>query len=371
MPAIEQSGYGSISMITPRRKQNAETGWALGMGQAARRAAQERGDEIQRLSRALSEALIELDRAEILELFDRAVVLFAEEKDWHGGLGAAREVYSAVLRWEDFDSAPYARTVAEFAHNYGNQLWDARLFEAAEELFSEALGLFELCGDWGRQMVTAHQVGRVRQGQGTFSDAEDAYRLSLELAHRLSDSTYIAKNLLQLGQLAQLETRPEKAAGLFREVLSLAEQIPSNQLLAGAAHQIGILAQMSGRHAEANRWFEDARARAQESGDQRGVANALHQLGMVAQEQGDYARAQEFYQASLAQSLYSTHPVEAAPTLYQMAQAALACGDFAAAEKFGRKSLDLVRVYGDFAAINRVQDLLRRLESKRLSAVSC
>lgn len=371
LPAIARFGEGSAPMITPMRKQTAKTGRALGLGQASRLAVLERGDEMQRISRALSEALIEIDRNEILEQFDRAVVLYAKEKDWHGGLGIAREVYRAVLRWEGFDSAPYARTVAEFAHNYAVQLQEAGLFEAAEESFSEALGLFEKYGDWRHQMVTVYQLGRVRQDQGKSAAAEHAYSVSLEMAYRKSDSTYIGKSLFQLGQLAQLEGQARKAAGLYREVLEVAARIPSHQLSIGAAHQLGILAQMGRRHAEANRWFEIARARALESGDGRAAADALHQLGMVAHEQGDYSRAQEFYQASLAQAFHSERTDEAAPTLYQMAQAALAHGDFAAAANYGQQSLDLVQAQGNFAAISRVQGLMRRLELQRSAAAGC
>jgi tetratricopeptide (TPR) repeat protein len=355
-------------MLSPIQQEIARSKWAQALGQVAQEAAQAREEELTRVTRALHEALIEEDRAEILTQFDRVVVLFGKEQRWHDGLTTARELYETVARWEGFDSGPYAMTVAQFAHNYAIELQQARLFEAAEEFYSEALGLFQRYRDSKRKMITGHELGRAQQAQAKYMEAEHSYRASLEIARTRSDDTYIARNLFQLGQLAQLTGQIESSAAMYREVLALADSTCSTLLLTAAEHQLGILAQTLGESAKAQGWFECALEHAHKGDDARGVADALHQVGMIAHERGDYARAAELYRASLANADKTT---DTAPTLYQLARAVQACGDLPGAEAYARQSLSLLQAQGNLAGIQRALDLLQHLVLQRAPVSSC
>lgn len=335
------------------------------MGQAGARAAEEREEELAHVQRALDEALIEDNRVETLAQFDCTVRLIAKERRWHTGLRIARKVHSAVACWREFDPAPYALTVAQFAHNYAIELQEARLFDAAEELFSEALALFETHGDATRQMVTAHQLGRVRQARGQLVQAERAYVVSLALAREHSELRLIALNLFQLGQIAQLNDESERSEMLYHEVLALARSKDSVQLMNAAVHQLGILAQARGDCAEARCRYEKALEHARGAGDARAMADALHQLGMIAHEQGEYDRAVALYHASLEHAARVDDPAVAAPTLYQLAQLALSRGHQTDATNYGQQALALLQAQGDLSAIQRVKSWLLHLTTQR------
>lgn len=345
--------------------------WAVGLAEAGSLAARDRADETDRVTRALDEALMQDDRYQVLVQFDRAVVLLSAGRRWHDGLAVARQVYDAVAGWADLDPTPYASTVAQFAHNYAIELQEARLFEAAEEFYGQAVRYFQVSGDAERQMVTSHQLGRLYQDRGNYARAEDSYYASLEIARRLPDRTRIAKNAFQLGQLAQIVGENEKARAFYVEGLSIAEQIADDGLLAAVHHQLAIMAQTAGDYSEAQRLFELALRRSEECGDSGPTADALHQLGMLAHEQGDLCRAEEMYQAALAVASRSSRPDEAGPTLYQLAQVALARADYAGAIEYARQSLELFQARGDLGAIRRLQGLLCHLESRQGSKPPC
>lgn len=345
--------------------------WAAGLAQAGSLAARDRADETDRVTRALDRALMQEDRQQVLAQFDRAVVLLSAGRRWHDGLAIARQVYDAVAGWADLDPAPYASTVAQFAHNYAIELQGARLFEAAEEFYGQALHFFRASGDLERQMVTSHQLGRLHQDRGNYAQAEQSYRESLEIARRLSDHTRIAKNIFQLGQLAQIAGEDAKARSLYADVLSIADQIADDRLFAAVEHQLAILAQTAREYSEARRLFESALQRADEGGDSGTMIDARHHLGILAHAQGDLVRAEEMYHAALALTRRSGRPAEAGPTLYQLAQVALARADFAGAIEYARQSLEVFQSRGDLGAIRRLQELLRHLESRLVSNPSC
>jgi tetratricopeptide (TPR) repeat protein len=255
----------------------------------------------------LEEVIERGDRAEILEQFALVVARSNIDLNWYAGLVAARRVFDAIAQWDGFDVAPYALTVARFAHNYANALQHARLFDVAEEFYSEALNLFQTHGDSVGEMMTFHQLGRARQAHGKYFEAECAYGESLNL-----------------------------------------------------------IAQARRQYAEARRWFAEAMHRAEQAGYAAGRADALHQLGMIAQAEGDIGQAERMYHASLDIASKLNNPSTSVPTLYQLTLCASARKDFAMAEKFCKEYLALAQVQGDLNGITRVRDLLKCISDERL-----
>ncbi len=339
-------------------EQFSQANWVLGMRAAPERAVDDRERALERVARCLNEAVDGGDRSEILAQFDLGIKVWNKGKHWHAGFVAARHAFDAIARWDDFDAAPYALTVARFAHNYANELAQARLFEAAEEFYNEALDLFESHGDSLGEMVTLHQLGRARQARGNYPEAECAYRDSLKIARERGDLYRVGLNLFQLGQVAHLKCELDESKNLYLQVFALDEDIPSAPLMTGACHQLGLIAQARGEYSEARRWFEEATHRAERASYLAGEADALHQLGMIAQAEGEIAKAEKMYHASLELASKLNNPTASVPTLYQLALCACARKDFAEAEKFCNECMALVQAQGDLDAIKRVKQLL-------------
>ncbi len=337
------------------------TNWVLRTKEAAERAVDDPGGAFARAARSLNGALRRGERAEILAAFDSAVRLSVSNKCWHDGLIAARRVFDVITQWDDFDVAPYALTVARFAHNYAIELEQARLYEAAEEFYNEALNLFEAHGDAFGEMVTLHQLGRARQARGDYDGAAQAYRASLNIARERRDLHRVGSNLFQMGHIAQLKHEIDESENLYCQVLALDDDIPSAPLMVGAAHQLGLIAQTRGEYDEAKQWFEQALERAERAGYAMGKADALHQLGMITQTEGNIAQAEVLYRQSLAITAHLKNSAESAPTLYQLAQCAFARKDFEAAADLCRQSLGLLQVQGDAEGIGRVKRLLNSI----------
>lgn len=334
-------------MANPIDDQDSITKWSL----------EAQATESARATRRLLNALIRDDRAEILTQFERAVRLWVSNRNWYDGLAAAREVFAAISRWEDLDSVPYALTVAKFAHNYAIELEQAGLLGTAEELYEEALRLFDTDADSFGRMVTLHQLGRVRQASGNHVEAERAYGESLDIARERGDLYRVGINVFQLAQLAQLRGLIDESETLYLEVLAFDDDIPSAPLMVGARHQLGLISQAREQYPKAKQWFEQALERSEREDYVVGKADALHQLGMIAQAEGDLAHAEEMYQASLVLSS-RWNDSNSVPTLYQLALCAYARKDFVNAVSYCQRSLSIVQAMGNMREIARVRQLL-------------
>ena len=191
------------------------------------------------------------------------------------------------------------------------------------------------------------RAGEAAQANYANSAAIDYFRKVLPL---LSTGQQI-DTLLRLGQVYELLGEWTEANQAYRRSLDLAQSAAELDAQARGQTAIGELFRKQGEYADASSWLQQARTSFQELGDQAGVARVLHFSGTLAAQQGDYEAAGNLYEQSLAIRQQLEDKLGIASLLSNLGIVARFRGNFAHAQELNEQSLAIRRSVGDRWAI--------------------
>jgi serine/threonine-protein kinase len=194
-------------------------------------------------------------------------------------------------------------------------------------------------------------LGDVHTHLGHYDAAEDLFREALAVERAAGDGAAIADVLARLGNALREQTKLDEAESLIREALALRETSTGVRSLETAAALLDLATVLldAGRFGDALELAERALAIQRDLGAEPGViATTLGELGAIHSELGNYAVAETVYREELAATVVAVgevHPRTAAARL-DLGYALRKQGRFADAEPYYRDALALrERIY--------------------------
>jgi predicted ATPase/DNA-binding SARP family transcriptional activator len=172
-------------------------------------------------------------------------------------------------------------------------------YEAAVDLYREAVSLWERAGDQRRVARSLLNLGNAAAFQGDGDRAAAFYDDGLARLRDLGDRRGVAVALTGLGLTASLEGACELAAARDEEALPLWRGRGDQQGLALTLDNLGEAELHRGRLTQAERRHDEALTILEGLGARRGVASATINLGLVARAAGDRDRATDLLVSGL------------------------------------------------------------------------
>ena len=143
------------------------------------------------------------------------------------------------------------------------------------------------------EAINALGIGYARLGQT--QQAEEQYRMALELRRALGHRLGVATTLRNLSKLARVRGAPDVAAEHLDEARALCAELGDEACLADVANQQGVLADNRGDYPAALLAYREALRQRERLGDRRGQAESFNNLGYANYALGDYANAEVYW----------------------------------------------------------------------------
>lgn len=192
-----------------------------------------------------------------------------------------------------------------------------------------------------------HQLGIIAQRRGSYDEALQWYRQSLEIHEKLGNRAAIATSYHQIGMVAQFRGSYDEALDWYRKSLNIEEELGNRAGVAASYHQLGIVALRRGSHDEALDWYHKSLEIKKKLGDFDGMASSYHQLGRVATERGSYDEALDWYRKSLEILEKLGNRAGIGISCHQLGIVAHRRGSYDEALSWYRRSLEIKEELGD------------------------
>jgi CHAT domain-containing protein/tetratricopeptide (TPR) repeat protein len=239
---------------------------------------------------------------------------------------------------------PNSLDVATTLHNLGNVAADRGDLARAEQLYQQALAIYEKLAPNSLDVArTLNNLGSVARNRGDLARAEELYQQALAIYEKLApNSLQMASTLNNLGNVAANRGDLARAEQLYQQALAIFEHLAPNSLqVAGTLYNLGNVAANRGDLARAEQLCQQALAIYEKlAPNSLQVAGTLNNLGNVARDRGDLARAEQLYQQALAiYEKLAPNSLQVAGTLHNLGNVASDRGDLAAAERYYQQAL--------------------------------
>jgi tetratricopeptide (TPR) repeat protein len=216
-----------------------------------------------------------------------------------GDLDAAETRYRELRRLENFPGFPTTGFAATY-RNFGKVAEQRGQLAEAEEMYRNALAIYEEVGDREAIAELLRSLGTVEHEQGRWDEAERHYRRALAILKEATGDLHSTQLTYdRLGQIMEDRGRLSEAEKWYAESLALAEQRHDWDGTARSMHNLGKLSDKRGQLDEAERWYRRCLTLAERVRDRRGMAAVYHGLGMVALRRGK-SESEEWFRRSLA-----------------------------------------------------------------------
>jgi ATP/maltotriose-dependent transcriptional regulator MalT len=182
-------------------------------------------------------------------------------------------------------------TLAHALRAYGSATDVAGEADAAFDLYTRSLALFERLGDEQGRAVLLHRLGIRAMRRGQLDDARDLVAASHEIHKRNDDLWGLAQTIGTKGALERDAGSAELAYGLIARSAELAQEVGVVWWQAGMLIELAALSLESGRIDEAERTAVESLVLAQRMHDYCGRVFGVGVLACVAAERGDARRA--------------------------------------------------------------------------------
>lgn len=214
---------------------------------------------------------------------------------------AAGQPEAAVERWRS--AAVQAKESGKdllgvwFLVQAADALAEARQWSQADALHAEAV---EGAGTLRETEVAAHLLktwGRTFQRRGSWREAEDLYRRSLDLDRAAGRDLSVAWALHNLGTMRAQRSDFQGAETFLQQALAIREVLaPRSSSLAATVMNLGNAMQLQGNLASAEDYLGRAVSIHEElEPGSLEIAGALINLGNITMDRGNFARAEELY----------------------------------------------------------------------------
>ncbi len=213
------------------------------------------------------------------------------------------QVCSILIREYDFVFAEAATLLCRTA----SYLYDVSLYEQAEALFQQSLGIWERA--FGPNHIGAATVlaglARVYDQQGKYAQAEPLFRRALAIRERSLGPEHpdVASVLYCLAMLYAHQKKYEQAESLFRQVLSIRERSlgPEHRDVAITLGELGNMLVLQGKYKEAEALGQQAVHIWKQvlKPAHPWIVHILNGLAVLFAQQGKYEQAEMFFQQAL------------------------------------------------------------------------
>ena len=195
------------------------------------------------------------------------------------------------------------------------------------------------------------KLGQVLDLMGSWGEAEDQYRRSLDQTVLCQDRTGEAESLRALGWLRRKQGAYAEAVSYLTRAQAVFEDVEDLACACQVMTEIGEVNRQLGSFDEAGVWYERSLRLAESLGDRehvlRAQAQALKGAGTLANQQGDRATARALYERSLAICREIGDRPAVAVLLSNVGVTMRHQGDYDAARAMTEESLAVFREIGD------------------------
>jgi predicted ATPase/class 3 adenylate cyclase len=220
-------------------------------------------------------------------------------------------------------------------------------YDAAEQLFGDALALNRALGERRGIASLVNDLGSLRRERGDYAGARTRFEESLAIRRELGDRRGIASSLNSLGLVFRELGDYGHARPCYEESLAIDREVGDRLDIAVSLNNLGAMEADLCNHAAARALHEEALAIRRELGNRRGIASSLTNLGNVLQLMGARAEARQLLEESLEIRRGLGDRRGAAVSLWALGNVAADAGDFAGAERLHAESLATRRALGD------------------------
>jgi tetratricopeptide (TPR) repeat protein len=241
-------------------------------------------------------------------------------------------------------------------------------FEAAEQIARRLLALNEELGDKLVVATSYRFLGELLRDRGDFEAGEEIARKVLALNEELGDKTRIAASYRLLGELLRGRGDLEGAEQIVRKSLALNEELGDIAGIAADYRLLGTLSLERGDLEAAEQMYRTSLVFYEELDDKDGVARDYALLSRLYVNRGDLEAAELAVHKSLALHEELDNRVGMAHDYGLLGILYLGKGDLEAGERSLAKSRELWRYLGANVQIERLEEVLRGLESSKGSA---
>ena len=219
-----------------------------------------------------------------------------DQFDTWGAYRRVERLCREVLEW----IPELTKRRAGFLHQLGLVAQKRGSYDEALEWYRKSLEIYEELGSRVGMASSYHQLGMVAEDRGAYEKALEWYHKSLAIEEELGNRAGMASSYHQLGMVAQKCDSYGRALEWYRKALAIKEELGNRAGMANSYHQLGTVAYLGGSYDEALEWYRNALAIREELVDRAGIASSYHQLGLVAEERRSYDEALAWYRKSLA-----------------------------------------------------------------------
>ena len=239
----------------------------------------------------------------------------------------------------------------------GTELNDAiarQELEVAEGICYTVLRYLESLGDAAPRPQIAsiyHHLGLIAQDRSQYEQAEEWYRMALEINEPLGNEAECADSYHQLGTMAQSRGQYEQAEEWHRRALEIRERLEDEAEQASECHQLALVSEARYQFQDALEWYHRARIAYEHVDDKAGAAAVCHKVGLIAQVQYDYEEATGWYQKALMLYEEMEDEVTGASDYYQLGVMALHRYDYGEGEEWLHQALRAYERMGNEVAV--------------------
>lgn len=251
------------------------------------------------------------------------------------GLGAIAlpiELISPIL-----ESRANAQTVEEQRErgNYltyqGLQQLNAGEFQAATDLFQQALEIYQAINDKQGEGLALMSLGRVYADTGRYPQAIRYYESAQTIFRAIEFHSGEGIVINNIGEVYHNQGQYSEALEQFQQALVIVRKVNYRNSECAILNNIGKAYQNQGRSSEALEQFRQALVIAREINDPLLESTTLSNMGVTYQTQGEYVQALENLQQALAIAQENGYQVHSALTLNSMGELYRSLGQYVTA----------------------------------------
>jgi predicted ATPase/DNA-binding CsgD family transcriptional regulator len=217
--------------------------------------------------------------------------------------------------------------------------------------------------DPGLRATVLNAAGGLASNADDYKRANQLYSEALGLFRTIGDEPAAAMVLSNLGNVALDQGQQDEAIALWNESLALRERLQDNRGIAIVMSNLANVSEGCGEYAEARRLHEESRRRFAALGDTWAEAVQMDHLGSVAYHEGAHRQAERLHRES-AQALTKLGDRRgSAKALRNLSRTLLALGEPAHAAKPLKESLALLRELGDVLTLTLALETAANLAS--------
>lgn len=256
--------------------------------------------------------------------------------------GRTAEYYSVIA--SHYEQAGEAAKAVEYLGHAAERFFQLAEFSDEIEIVDHALALIadNAALDGLRARLLA-QKDNIYSEKGDYTEARRYLEPGLDLAHRASDHSTIAKALGHLGRILNWLGEYDSARAYLREAYQIVQSCDDLPGQIFVSRQLGNVAIVTGQHAEAVRHLNESLALARSADDLDSAAAALNSLGENAYAENQPEAALSFYEQAFDLACKVGNRSDMAMIRANMGAIYLQRGDYATCRAHTLEALSMAR----------------------------